>query len=83
MTPHESYMSVSSSGRHLTPSVTCVVKGKDGRATVHNVADVEADVESDDKDMFVISDNDVCQNIGKKNGAIVRIRLFIINLLKV
>lgn len=27
--------------------------------------------------------DDMCQNIGKKNGAIVRIRLFIINLLKV
>ena len=59
MTPRESYMSVSSSGRHLTPSVTCVVKGKDGKATVHNVANVEADVDFDDKDMFVISDNDV------------------------
>ena len=63
MTPRESYMSVSSSGRHLTPSVTCVVKGKDGKATVHNVANVEADVDFDDKDMFVISDNDVEENM--------------------
>ena len=68
-------MSVSSSGRHLTPSVTCVVKGKDGRATVHNVADVEADVESDDKDMFVISDNDVEESIRGSNMDVTRLSI--------
>ena len=72
MTPRESYMSVSSSARHLTPSVTCVVKGKDGKATVHNVANVEADVEFDDKDMFVISDNDVEESIRGSNMDVTR-----------
>lgn len=72
MTPRESYMSVSSSARHLTPSVTCVVKGKDGKATVHNVANVEADVDFDDKDMFVISDNDVEESIRGSNMDVTR-----------
>ena len=43
----------------ISSSVTRVVKGTDGRTYVRNVADVEADTLGDDKDMFVISDDDV------------------------
>lgn len=50
-------------GEYIPPtlggSVTRVIKGQDGRTYVRNVADVEADTLKDDKDMFVISDDDV------------------------
>lgn len=59
MTPRDAYLSRSPSSRHATSSVMRVVKGKDGKTFVNNVADVEADEKEDDKDMFLISDDEV------------------------
>ena len=48
-----------SPSRHSLPSVTRIVRGHSGRTFVHNVADVEDDVLSDEQDEYIISDDEV------------------------
>ena len=45
--------------KHSLPSVTRVVKGQSGKTFVHNIADVEDDVLSDEQDDYIISDDEV------------------------
>ena len=59
LTPRDSSGSARSPARKSFTSVTRVVKGNDGKTIVSNVADVEADTLEDEKDMFVISDDEV------------------------
>ena len=59
LTPRESSTSARSPARKSFTSLTRVVKGNDGKTIVSNVADVEADTLEDEKDMFVISDEEV------------------------
>lgn len=59
VTPRDSSSSTRSPARRSFTSVTRVVKGNDGKTIVSNVADVEADTLEDEKDMFVISDDEV------------------------
>lgn len=40
-------------------SMTRIVKGRDGKAVVNRVVDVEADTLADEKDMFVLSDDEI------------------------
>ena len=68
MTPRDAYLSRSPS-RHATSSVMRVVKGKDGKTFVNNVADVEADEKEDDKDMFLISDDEVDKELKGARGS--------------
>ena len=48
-----------SPSKHSLPSVTRVVKGQSGKTFVHNIADVEEDVLSDEQDEYIISDDEV------------------------
>ena len=59
ITPRDSSSSARSLTRKSLTSMTRVVKGNDGKTIVNNVADVEADTLEDEKDMFVISDEEV------------------------
>ena len=56
-TPRDYLVSPTSTRSLLTS--TRVIKGRDGKTYVNNVADVEAEVNDKDMDMFVISDDDV------------------------
>ena len=69
MTPRDAYLSRSPSSQHATSSVMRVVKGKDGKTFVNNVADVEADEKEDDKDMFLISDDEVDKELKGARGS--------------
>ena len=56
-------LTMSTSSKHSLPSVTRVVKGHTGKTFVQNVVDVEDDVLSDEKDEFVISDDEVDRDL--------------------
>lgn len=63
ITKESQFTPVSASGstpRH-TPvsSMTRIVKGRDGKTVVNKVVDVEADTLADEKDMFVLSDDEI------------------------
>lgn len=68
-TPRDAYLSRSPSSRHATSSVMRVVKGRDGKTFVNNVADVEAEEKEDDKDMFLISDDEVDKELKGARGS--------------
>ena len=63
-TPRDSLVSPLSTRSLLTS--TRVIKGRDGKTYVNNVADVEAEVDDKDIDMFVISDDDVEIDLSSK-----------------
>ena len=63
MTPLDSIRSSPSPSKHSLPSVTRIVKGHTGKTVVHNIVDVEDDVLSDEKDEFVISDDEVDKDL--------------------
>ena len=63
-TPRDSLVSPLSTRSLLTS--TRVIKGRDGKTYVNNVADVEAEVDDRDIDMFVISDDDVEKDLSSK-----------------
>ena len=63
MTPLDSIRSSPSPSKHSLPSVTRIVKGHSGKTVVHNIVDVEDDVLSDEKDEFVISDEEVDKDL--------------------
>ena len=69
MTPRDAYLSRSPSSRHTASSVMRVVKGKDGKTFVNNVADVEADEKEDNKDVFLISDDEVDKELKGARGS--------------
>ena len=46
-------------------SMTRIVKGRDGKAVVNRVVDVEADTLADEKDMFVLSDDEIDGDLHK------------------
>ena len=65
ITPRDSIVSPLSTRSLLTS--TRVIKGRDGKTYVNNVADVEAEVDDKDMDMFVISDDDVETDYSSKH----------------
>ena len=64
--------------KHSLPSVTRVVKGQSGKTMIQNVVDVEDDVLSDEKDEFVISDDEVdsaLRNMSNSNLSVTRLSI--------
>ena len=78
MTPLDSIRSSPAPSKHSLPSVTRIVKGHTGKTVVHNIVDVEDDVLSDEKDEFVISDEEVdkdLRNISNSNLSVTRLSI--------
>ena len=78
MTPLDSIRSSPVPSKHSLPSVTRVVKGQSGKTMIQNVVDVEDDVLSDEKDEFVISDEEVdkdLRNISNSNLSVTRLSI--------
>ena len=47
------------SSSKILPSVTKVIKGQDGKTYIQNIADVEDNVLSEEKDDYLISDDEI------------------------
>ena len=61
--------------KYTLPSVTKVVKGQDGKTYVQSVVDVEDDVLSEEKEEYVISDDEIdkeMKNIASSNMHMTR-----------
>ena len=59
LTPIHSDARSTPSSSKILPSVTKVIKGHDGKTYIQNIADVEDNVLSEEKDDYLISDDEI------------------------